>query len=86
MNANGGSSLARAGTIDVNGRIRCECEVLHIVIVANHLTHLSSDLAGIGDRDDGFPLPHGRSNEFHHGNPGIDPRSLPPKMPKPLDI
>jgi error-prone DNA polymerase len=79
MNANGGSSLARAGTIDMNGRIRCECEVLHIV--ANHLTHL----AGVGVRDDGFPL-RGRSNEFHHGNPGIDPRSLPPKMPKPLDI
>jgi error-prone DNA polymerase len=39
-----------------------------------------------GERDDGFPLPHGRGDEFHHGSPGIDPRSLPPKGPKPRDI
>jgi hypothetical protein len=26
------------------------------------------------------------SNEFHHGSPEIDPRSLPPKGPKPGDI
>jgi error-prone DNA polymerase len=71
--------ILSAGTIDVNGRIRCEGEV---VVVANHLTDLSSDLAGVGDRDDNFPL-RGRSNEFHHGNPGIDARSLRPKVPNP---
>jgi error-prone DNA polymerase len=43
-------------------------------------------LEGVGDRDDGFPLPHGRGDEFHHGSPGIDPRSLPPKVPKSRDI
>jgi error-prone DNA polymerase len=43
-------------------------------------------LEGVGDRDDGFPLPHGRGDEFHHGSPGIDPCSLPPKGPKPRDI
>ena len=50
------------------------------------LTDLSADLAGVGDRDVGFPLPHGGGDEFHHGSPGIDPRSLPPKGPKPRDI
>jgi error-prone DNA polymerase len=47
--------------------------------------YLSADLAGVSDRDDGFPLPHGRGDEFPHGNPGIDPRRLPPKVPKPRD-
>jgi error-prone DNA polymerase len=61
-----------------------EGEVIHLV--ANHLTDLSADLAGVGDRDNSFPLPHGRGDEFHQGSPGIDPRSLPPKGPKPRDI
>jgi len=36
-------------------------------------------------RNEGFAesLPHGRGDKFHHGSPGIDPRSLPPK---PRDI
>jgi hypothetical protein len=49
-------------------------------------TDLSAELATVGERDAGFPLPHGRGDEFHHGSPGIDPRSLPPKGPKPRDI
>jgi error-prone DNA polymerase len=40
----------------------------------------------VADRDDGFPLPHGRGDEFHHGSLGINPGSLPPKGPKPRDI
>jgi error-prone DNA polymerase len=43
----------------------------------------AAELAGVGDRDKSFPLPHGRGDEFHRGSPGIDPRSLPPK---PRDI
>ena len=73
-----------AGMIAVQGRIQREGDVVHLV--ANQLTDLSADLAGVGDRDDCFPLPHGRGDEFHHGSPGIDPRSLPPKGPKPRDI
>jgi hypothetical protein len=46
------------------------------------LTDLSADLAGVGDRDSDFPMPHGRGDEFHHGSPGIDPRSLPPTRTK----
>ena len=47
---------------------------------------LSKALASVGDRDVTFPLPHGRGDEFHHGSPGLDPRSLPPGAPKPRDI
>jgi error-prone DNA polymerase len=73
-----------AGMIAVQGRIQREGEVVHLV--ANQLTDLSADLAGVGNRDDSFPLPHGRGDEFHHGSPGIDPRSLPSKGLKPRDI
>jgi error-prone DNA polymerase len=76
--------ILAAGMIAVQGRIQREGDVVHLV--ANQLTDLSAELAGIGDRDIGFPLPHGRGDEFHHGSPGIDPRSLPPKGPKPRDI
>jgi error-prone DNA polymerase len=69
--------ILAAGMIAVKGRIQREGEVVHLV--ANHLTDLSADLAGVGDRDNSFPLPHGRGDEFRHGSPGIDPRSLPPK-------
>jgi error-prone DNA polymerase len=50
------------------------------------LTDLSAELAGVGDRDDAFPLPHGRGDEFHHGSSGNDPRSLPPKGLRTRDI
>ena len=76
--------ILAAGMIAVQGRVQREGDVVHLV--AHHLTDLSADLAGVGDRDVGFPLPHGRGDEFHHGSPGIDPRSLPPKGPKPRDI
>jgi error-prone DNA polymerase len=76
--------ILAAGMISVQGRIQRQGDVVHLV--ANHLTDLSADLAGVGERDDGFPLPHGRGDEFHHGSLGIDQRSLPPKGPKPRDI
>jgi error-prone DNA polymerase len=75
--------LLSAGMIAVHGRIQREGEVVHLV--AQHLTDLSPALASVGDRDAAFPLPHGRGDEFHHGSPGLDPRSL-PKGPKPRDI
>src|ERR1700675_2869069 len=76
--------ILAAGMIAVQGRIQREGEVVHLVV--NHLTDLSADLAGVGDQDNSFPLPHGRGDEFHRGSPGIDPRSLPAKGPKPRDI
>jgi error-prone DNA polymerase len=76
--------ILSAGMMAVEGRIQREGEVVHLV--AHQLTDLSADLAGVGGREVGFPLPHGHGDEFHHGSPGIDARSLPPKGPKPRDI
>jgi len=59
----------------VYGRIQRVGDVVHLV--AHRFTDLSSELASVGDRDSTFPLPHGRGDEFHHGSPGLDPRSLP---------
>jgi error-prone DNA polymerase len=53
--------ILAAGMIAVQGRIQREGDVVHLV--ANHLTDLSADLAGVGDRDNGFPPPHGRGDE-----------------------
>ncbi|MEH6952655.1 error-prone DNA polymerase [Nitrobacter sp. NHB1] len=75
--------ILAAGMIAVQGRIQREGEVVHLV--ANNLMDLSADLAGVGDRDDAFPLSHGRGDEFHHGSSGIDARSV-PKGPSPRDI
>jgi error-prone DNA polymerase len=75
--------ILAAGMIGVYGRIRREGDVVHLV--AHRLTDFSRELASVGNREAAFPLPHGRGDEFHHGDPGIDPRSL-PKGPKPRDI
>jgi error-prone DNA polymerase len=76
--------ILAARMMAVHGRIQREGEVVHLV--AHRVTDLSSALASVGDRDAAFPLPHGRGDEFHHGSPGLDPRSLPPGAPKPRDI
>jgi len=72
-----------AGMLAVYGRIQREGEVVQLV--ANRLTDLSGVLSSVGDRDQIFPLPHGRGDEFHHGSPTPDPRGL-PKGPRPCDI
>jgi error-prone DNA polymerase len=76
--------ILAAGMFAVQGRIQREGEVVHLV--AQHLTDLSAELAGVGERDDGLPLPHGRGDEFHHGSPSVDPRSLPPAGLRTRDI
>jgi len=77
-------TILSAGMISVRGRIQREGEVVHLV--AQRLNDLSTDLAGIGKRDQPFPLPHGRGDEFHHGSPTPDPRDLPPKGLRTRDI
>jgi error-prone DNA polymerase len=72
-----------AGMLSVRGRIQREGEVVHLV--ARHLFDLSGDLASVGERDDAFPLPHGRGDELHHGSPTPDPRGL-PKGPQPRNL
>jgi error-prone DNA polymerase len=68
----------------VDGRIQREGDVVHLI--AHRLYDLSNALAEIGDRDDAFPLPHGRGDEGHTGGTGPDPRSQPKSAPKPRDI
>jgi error-prone DNA polymerase len=77
-------TILSAGMISVRGRIQREGEVVHLV--AQRLTDLSADLAGVGKRGQPFPLPHGRGDEFHHGSPTPDPRDLPPKGMRTRDI
>ena len=72
-----------ASMLGVKGYIQREGEVVHVV--AQHLTDLSGMLASVGRRDEPFPLPHGRGDEFHHGSPPHDPRGA-PKLAKPRTL
>jgi error-prone DNA polymerase len=77
-------TILTATMVAVRGRIQREGEVVHLV--AQRLTDLSAELASVGQRDGGFPLPHGHGDEFHHGSPGLDSRGLPPKGVRARDI
>lgn len=76
-------AILSAGMIAVRGRIQREGEGVHLV--AQRLTDLSGELAGVGKRDQPFPLRQ-RDDEFHHGSPTPDPRDLPPKGLRTRDI
>jgi len=58
--------------IAVQGCVQREGDVVHLV--AAKLFDLSDRLGRIGEKDDAFPLPHGRGDEFHHGSSGSDAR------------
>jgi error-prone DNA polymerase len=73
-----------AGMLAVHGRIQNEGEVVHLV--AHRVTALSDTLTSVGGRDTAFPLPHGRGDKLHHGNPGLDPCSLSPKGLEARDV
>ena len=72
-----------ASMMAVHGRVQREGEVVHLI--ANQLTDMSAELAGVGERDQSFPLPHGRGDEFHHGG-SPDARGLPPQGLRTRDI
>ena len=76
--------ILTASMMGIEGRVQREGEVIHIIGIKLH--DLSGELAGLGDRDAAFPLPHGRGDEFHHGSPGTDSRDRPPRTVKPRDI
>lgn len=69
------SVVLGASMMGVYGKVQREGEVVHLV--AHRLTDMSAELASVGQRDGAFPLPHGRGDEFHHGSPTPDPRSMP---------
>jgi error-prone DNA polymerase len=60
-----------ASMIACRGKLQREGEVLHVV--AEHLTDLSDLLRGVGEREEAFPLVHGRGDEAKHGG-APDPR------------
>jgi error-prone DNA polymerase len=73
------------GMMAVRGKIQREGAVAHLV--AHHLTDLSDDLASVGERDGGFPLPHGRGDQIRDGGSfGADQRDLPPRGLRTRDI
>ena len=59
--------ILSSSMIAVTGRIQREGEVVHLV--AHRITGLSRELVSVGERDEAFPLPHGRGDEFRHGAP-----------------
>ncbi|WP_374643655.1 error-prone DNA polymerase [Tabrizicola sp.] len=61
-----------SGMIAVQGRIQREGEVVHLV--AHRISDLARDLASVGEREEAFPLSHGRGDEFRHGAPSPDAR------------
>ena len=50
-----------ASMIACRGKLQREGEVIHVI--AEHLTDLSALLRGVGQRDEDFPVPHGRGDE-----------------------
>lgn len=64
-----------ARMLGVKGRVQREGAVVHLI--AHRLTDLSAELAGVGEREAAFPMPHGRGGEVHHGSQGRDQLDLP---------
>ncbi|ESQ87619.1 DNA polymerase [Asticcacaulis sp. AC460] len=60
--------------VAISGQIQKEGEVVHLV--ARRLIDLSEQLDSVSEREDAFPMPYSRGDEFRHGEPGPDPRTL----------
>ena len=63
-----------AGMIACHGRVQREGDVVHVV--TDHLEDLSAMLRSVGERDEPFPIQHGRGDGATHPA-GRDPRSGP---------
>jgi len=66
------SVVFTAGMLGVRGKVQREGEVIHVI--ADELLDLSAALRSVGERDEPFPLPHGRGDEVKHGG-GPDARA-----------
>ncbi|PJR92461.1 error-prone DNA polymerase [Ochrobactrum sp. 695/2009] len=73
-----------ASMLAIHGKIQREGDVVHLV--AQQLFDLSADLGRLGEKDDQFPLPHGRGDEFARGNGAPDPRERPKTVPLAREI
>ncbi len=60
--------------IKVTGQIQRQGDVVHLV--AHSLEDLTPLLNSVGGRDEPFAVPAARGDEFVHGEPGPDPRTL----------
>jgi error-prone DNA polymerase len=60
-----------ASLVAAQGRVQREGAVIHLV--AEHLTDFTELLRSLSEREETFPLPHGRGDEAKHGG-GPDPR------------
>jgi error-prone DNA polymerase len=76
--------ILAAGMLGVDGEIQREGEVVHVV--ARRLHDLTPLLAGVGEREGTFPLPHGRGDEARSGGSRPDPRDGPPRGVRARDI
>ena len=76
--------ILAARMLAVQGRIQREGEVVHLV--TQQFTDLSGELARVAQLDGSFPLPHGRGDEFHRGQPASDARGVPPAAVRARDI
>ncbi len=67
-------TILAARMIKVTGQIQREGEVVHLV--AHSLEDLTPLLNSVGGRDEPFAIPSPRGDDFRHGEPGPDPRTL----------
>ena len=56
--------ILSAGMLACQGRVQREGEVIYLI--AEHLIDLSDLLRSVGERDEPFPVPHGRGDEARH--------------------
>ena len=75
--------ILSASMIGCRGKLQREGEVIHVI--AEHLTDLSQLLRGVGEREEAFPLPHGRGDEAKNGG-GSDPRDALGRKPRDIYI
>jgi error-prone DNA polymerase len=75
--------ILSASMIGCRGKLQREGEVIHVI--AEHLTDLSQLLGGVGEREEAFPLPHGRGDEAKNGG-GPDQRQALGQKPRDIYI
>ena len=66
--------ILTARMVAIHGQIQKEGEVVHLI--ARRLVDLSDLLDSVSEREDAFPIPKSRGDDFRHGEPGPDPRTL----------
>jgi error-prone DNA polymerase len=75
--------ILSAAMIAVRGSVQREGEVVHVI--AYELTDLTDLLRSVGDRDQVFPLPHGRGDQAKHTS-GPDPHETLGRQPRDILI